>query len=206
MTDLPPNHHADYPQFNGVFGYLAGLTMILGRGSDARLVTDLAKVGPADEVLDIGCGPGTAVRRAAGRARKAIGVDPSAPMLALARLLTRVRSPAGEVEWVLAGAEELTLPDESVTACWSLASVHHWPELEAGVGEVARVLLPGGTFIALERRSEPGATGNASHGWTADQAERFASMLGDYGFENAQVANHDLGRRKVVTVMATRAA
>lgn len=204
MSDLPPNHHAHYRQFSGPFGYVAGLTMTVGRGADARLVADLADLGPDDHVLDIGCGPGTAARVAARRANRVTGVDPAEPMLRLARLLTRLRPPEGEIDWVRAGAEDLTLPADSVTVCWSLASVHHWPDLEGGLSEVTRVLSPGGTFIALEKRAEPGATGNASHGWTPDQADEFASMLTDRGFVSAEASNHELGRRKVVTVVGRR--
>ncbi|MDH5520948.1 MAG: methyltransferase domain-containing protein, partial [Acidimicrobiia bacterium] len=92
MADLPPNHHAHYRQFGGLFGYLAGLTMIVGRGRDARLVADLASVGPGDVVVDIGCGPGTAARQAAARGARVVGLDPSAPMLRLAQLISRFRS------------------------------------------------------------------------------------------------------------------
>jgi ubiquinone/menaquinone biosynthesis C-methylase UbiE len=200
MNDLPPNHHADYPQFGGVFGYVAGLTMTVGRGRDARLVADLGDVDAADHVLDVGCGPGTAARMAARRGARVTGVDPAAPMLRLAALLTRVRTPVGEIEWVRAGAERLTLTDESITVCWSLASVHHWPDLGGGIAEVRRVLRPGGTFIALEKRTEPGARGNASHGWIPGQAEAFAAMLGDHGFIDTTVTNHDVGRRRTVAV------
>ena len=200
MPDLPPNHHAHYRQFSGAFGYLAGLTMIVGRGRDARLVTDIAKLEAADHVLDIGCGPGTAARLAARNGTRVTGVDPAESMLRLARLLTRVRRPAGEIDWLCSGAEDLAVPDGSVTVCWSLASVHHWPDLERGLSEVRRVLSPGGTLIALEKRTQPGATGNASHGWTPDQATAFAAMLTDHGLRSAEVSNHDLGRRRVVAV------
>jgi ubiquinone/menaquinone biosynthesis C-methylase UbiE len=204
MEDLPPNHHAHYRQFSGIFGYVAALTMFAGRGGDADLVSDLADVDKADHVLDIGCGPGTAGRRAARRGARVTGVDPSGPMLRLARLVTRVRRPEGKVAWVQAGAENLTLPDESFTVCWSLASVHHWPDLDGGLSEVRRVLQPGGTFIALEKRTEPGATGNASHGWTRQQADAFATMLTDRGFSAATVEDHDLGKREVVAVTARK--
>lgn len=204
MTDLPPNHHADYPQFSGAFGYVAGLTMIVGRGRDARLAADLAELQASDHVLDIGCGPGTAARLGARDGTRVTGVDPAEPMLRLARALTRVRRPAGEIDWLRAGAEDLTLPDDSVTVCWSLASVHHWPHLEGGLSEVNRVLGPGGTFIAIEKRTQPGATGNASHGWTPDQADTFAAMLTDDGFRSAEVSDHDLGRRRVVAVIGRR--
>lgn len=204
MGELPPNHHAHYRQFSGAFGYVAGLTMIVGRGSDAQLVAELADLSADDHVLDVGCGPGTAVREAARTAGRVTGVDPAEPMLKLAGLLTRVRTPEAEIDWVCAGAERMPLPDDSVSVCWSLASVHHWPDLDGGLSEVARVLRPGGTFIALEKRSAPGATGNASHGWTAQQADTFSTMLADHGFTSAEVSNHELGRRKVVAVTARR--
>lgn len=201
--DLPPNHHAEYPQFTGLFGYLAGLTMVIGRGRDARLVASLAAVQPADRVLDVGCGPGTAVRLTAMRGARMTGVDPSEPMLRLARFLTRLRRPAGGITWVTAGVEDMPLPDAAFDVCWSLAAVHHWPRLEAGLDEVGRVLRPGGTFIALEKQVAAGATGTASHGWTPDQAETFAGMLRSRGYRSVEVTNHDLGRRQVVTVTAT---
>ncbi len=199
MSDLPPNHHADL-RHSGPSGYISGLTMIVGRGNDARLVADLADLQPGDHVLDIGCGPGTAVRNAARAGIRVTGIDPSEPMLREARLLTRLRRPAGEVEWARAGVEDLPLPDASVRVCWSLASVHHWPDLEAGLTEVRRVMTAGGVFLALERRSPVGATGTASHGWTADQAAAFAHMLTEHGFVSTDVSNHDMGRRKVVVV------
>lgn len=201
MADLPPNHHADYPQFSGIFGYFAGLTMIVGRGGDAKLVTKLAGVGPTDDVLDIGCGPGTAVRHAAGVAGQVTGLDPSEPMLRLARAFTRRAEP---ILWVVGGAEDMNVPDASQDVVWSLASVHHWPDLDGGIAEVARVLRSGGRFLALEKRTEPGATGNASHGWTDQQAETFAEMLTADGFASAEVSFHEHGRRRVVVVTAQR--
>lgn len=200
MADLVPNHHAHYRQFGGLFGYLAGLTMTVGRGHDARLVADLAGLGPDDVVLDIGCGPGTAARHAAGRGAEVIGLDPSEPMLRLARLIGRFRPSAGDVDWRQGAAETVDLAAGSVTVCWSIATVHHWRDLEAGLDRVERVLANGGRFLAVEKRTEPGATGNASHGWTPAQAELFASMLSERGFADVVVSNHDVGRRSVVVV------
>ena len=201
MDQLPPNHHGDNnAKFGGVTGYFAALTMVRGRGGDAELVTKLAGVSASDHVLDIGCGPGTAARIAAASGATVTGVDPAKPMLDLARLITRVSPTVGTVDWVQAGCEDIPVPDDSYSVCWSLASVHHWPDLEAGLNEVRRVLQSGGRFIALEKRSPPDASGLATHGWTADQAQRFAEMLGGYGFHSAKVENHQHGKRKVVTV------
>ncbi|MDW3220509.1 MAG: class I SAM-dependent methyltransferase [Acidimicrobiales bacterium] len=203
MGDLPPNHHADYPQFTGIFGFVAGLTMIVGRGRDARLVAQLAAVTADQHVVDIGCGPGTAARLTAAGGASVTGVDPSAPMLRLARLLTAIRRPRGALDWVQAGAEDMPLPDASADVVWSLASVHHWPELEAGIAEVSRVLRPGGMFLAVEKRTEPGATGNKSHGWTPQQADLFAAMLADRGYRDTSTADHDIGKRRLVVASGT---
>lgn len=204
MSELAPNHHAHYPQFTGIFGQLASLTMIAGRGADARLVTEMAEVGPDDHVVDIGCGPGTAARAAASTGAAVTGVDPSGPMLRTARIITRIRPPRGAVRWVKAGAEKMALPDHVATVAWSLASVHHWPQLDEGLDEVGRILKPGGRLIVLEKRTEPGATGNASHGWTPAQAKDFATMLEARGYEQVKVNDYDLGKRQVVTVSARR--
>jgi hypothetical protein len=63
-----PNHHAHYPGFAGVGGLLAALTFTVGRTADADLAIRLTGAGPGDDVVDVGCGPGVAVRRAAASA------------------------------------------------------------------------------------------------------------------------------------------
>jgi ubiquinone/menaquinone biosynthesis C-methylase UbiE len=85
-------------------------------------------------------------------------------MLRLARILTRSSLLACYLQ---GGAEALSLPDESASVVWSIASVHHWADLDAGLrGEARRVLRPAGRLVAIERRTQPGARGHASHGWT----------------------------------------
>ncbi len=204
MDQLPPNHHGDNnAKFGGLTGYLCALSMMVGRGGDGDFVSRLAGVSESDRVLDIGCGPGTAVRIAAATGASVTGVDPAQPMLNVARLLTRIRRPAGPTDWIRASCEDIPVPADTYSVCWSLASVHHWPDLEAGLNEVRRVLRPRGRFIALEKQSPPDADGLASHGWTIDQANRFAAMLPDFGFGLATVGNNQHGRRKVFTVSAS---
>ncbi len=195
------NHHADHPGFAGVTGLLAGLTMIVGRGAVVRLTADLASVSDADRVVDVGCGPGTAVREAARRGARVTGVDPAPVMLRLARTLTRDRP---TITWAEGTAEDLRLPDRSATVVWSLATVHHWTNITAGLAEAQRVLAPGGRFLAIERRVRPGATGLASHGWTDQQAESFAAQCRAASFDDVRIERHTPGRRAVSVVSAVR--
>src|SRR5262244_1508251 len=109
--DAAPNHHAHHRAFTGVFGVVGALSMIRGREPDARLAAELVELQPTDAVVDIGCGPGAAVRYAASRGATATGVDPAAVMLRTARLFTHTN----RVKYVEGAAESLPLPDASAT-------------------------------------------------------------------------------------------
>jgi ubiquinone/menaquinone biosynthesis C-methylase UbiE len=199
-----PNHHADHPGFSGVVGLLAGLTMTLGREGDARLAAELTEMVAGDRVVDVGCGPGSAARYASRRgARSVTGVDPSAVMLRLARRLTNQRPNTvngAAVTFVEGVAEALPLPDDGADVLWALATVHHWPDLDAALSEARRVLASGGRFVAIERRSPDGARGLASHGWTEAQANAFADQVRDAGLTDVRVASRRMRRRDVLAV------
>ena len=197
----PPNHHADYPGFAGLTGFIAAASMALGGQDDARLAVRLSGIAAGDTVADIGCGPGTAARHAARLGASVTGVDPAPVMLRLARLLTRPSAQA--VRYVQGSAEALPLPDASVSAAWSIACVHHWADLDAGLDEARRVLKPGGRLVAIERLTQPGATGLASHGWTAEQAGAFAGRCRAHGFTGTTTSQQRGGRRTTVSVTAT---
>jgi ubiquinone/menaquinone biosynthesis C-methylase UbiE len=200
-AELPVNHHADHPGFAGITGSLFGLVFLLTGGANARLATELTQISATDHVVDVGCGPGTAARTAARRGARVTGVDPSASMLRVARIVTRGR--AG-ITWAEGSAEGLPVPDGAATVVWALATVHHWRDPAEGVAEAHRVLAPGGRLLAVERQSPPDATGLASHGWTKDQAESFAALCRTTGLVDVDVRDVRAGRRAVWAVSGNR--
>lgn len=199
-TKEVPNHHAHHGGFAGLTGLLAALSMTIGREANAALAIDLSRLDPTDRVIDIGCGPGTAVRRAARLGARATGIDPAGVMLRVARRL----GDGDGITYLEGAAESLPLPDASATVVWSIASIHHWSDIDAAIAEVRRVLEPGGRFVAIERRARPGAKGLASHGWTAAQAEAFASTCRAAGFADVRIARSDSGRRPAVAIAAVK--
>ena len=201
---LPVNHHADHPGFAGVTGLVFGMIFLVIGRANARLAADVAGVSNRDRVVDVGCGPGAAVREAARRGAQATGVDPSSAMLRIARAFTRNTA---DITWAEGTAESVPVRDGSATVVWSVATVHHWKDIGLGLGEALRVLAPGGRLFAIERRARPGATGLASHGWTRQQAESFAAQCGATGFGDIAIGEHGEpgdGRRAVWVVSAAR--
>ena len=169
-----PNHHADHPGMHGVAGVLAGLSMALGGRQRVHLALELADLQLDDDVVDIGCGPGRATRAAARRAATVIGIDPAPTMLRMARAWPgRGRR---RVTWRPGRAEDLPVADGAASIVWSIATVHHWHDVDAGLAEVRRVLRVGGRLVVIERWRPPSAaTGLASHGWTDEQTVAFAA-------------------------------
>jgi ubiquinone/menaquinone biosynthesis C-methylase UbiE len=198
---MVPNHHAHHPRFAGVGGLVAALTMLVGRRGDAQLAVELAELRAGDDVVDIGCGPGVAARYAARLGASVVGVDPAAVMLRVARLAGR----ASGVAYRDGAAEHVPVDAGAASVVWSLATVHHWADVDAGISEVARVLRPGGRFVAIERRSHAGARGLASHGWTDGQAEAFARACGAHGLAAARVVRRTTQRGPKLAVVAVKA-
>ena len=97
-------------------------------------------------ILDIGCGTGRLLRKAAARWPNArlTGVDPAEGMVKEARC----RTPGAEFQVSL--AESLALPDGYADPAFSTASFHHWQDQQQGVRQIARVLRPGGLFVLVD--------------------------------------------------------
>lgn len=124
----------------------------LGEPLYQRVATDVAQalgLAAGDLVVDVGTGPGR-VPRLLHRLRPDLqveGIDVSPEMIDGARA-TAVRENAGtpgpgELRYVVADVAELPYPDQSVALVVSSLSLHHWPDAEAGIAEVRRVLRPG---------------------------------------------------------------
>jgi SAM-dependent methyltransferase len=179
------------------------LSMLFGRGGMARTIADLAEISSSDVVVDVGCGPGAAARRARREgAARVVGIDPSPDMLRFARRITSLRSMDG-VDFVEGSAESLPLDAASASVVWAVQSVHHWVDRGRGVKESLRVLAPRGRLLLMERAVAPGARGLAAHGLTDPQADELARLIGHSGFADVARQIVRVGRRNLVVVTAS---
>jgi len=106
-------------------------------------VLDLAGPRPGARLLDVACGSGGFLRRAADRGLHVAGVDvsPTAITFATQRL--------PEAELQVADAEQLPFPDSSFDLVTCLGSLEHFPSPERGAAEIARVLHTDGCAVVF---------------------------------------------------------
>lgn len=107
----------------------------------APRVVAAVRIEPRDRVLDIGCGTGVLARDAAthvGAGGSVAGLDPNPGMLAVAERL------APQIEWRPGTAESLPYPDRSFEAVVSQFGLMFFADRRQALGEMQRVLAPGG--------------------------------------------------------------
>jgi acyl transferase domain-containing protein/SAM-dependent methyltransferase len=114
--------------------------------SSVRLAYEL--IGPSElhgrRVLDVGCGRGGTVALLAERyGAEATGVDLAPEAVAFCR---RTHRQPG-VHFEVGDAEHLPFEDHRFDAVTNIESSHTYPNLRAFLGEVRRVLKPGGWFL-----------------------------------------------------------
>ena len=103
------------------------------------------------DVLDLGCGTGRLLERAADKWPDAhfIGVDLSVQMVAEAR---RKHTGDSRFRFEVADAAALPLENASADVVFSTIPFHHWGDQLGGLRQVARVLRPGGLFVLADIR------------------------------------------------------
>jgi demethylmenaquinone methyltransferase / 2-methoxy-6-polyprenyl-1,4-benzoquinol methylase len=112
---------------------------------------DLARVGPGGSALDVCCGTGDLaleLARRTGPEGRVVGLDFSAPMLDLAR--EKSRADGDRVAWVQGNALELPFEEGEFDAATVGFGARNVVDLERGVGEMVRVVRPGGRVVILE--------------------------------------------------------
>ena len=146
-------------EVRGMFDRIAGIydrlnsvmTVGLHHGWRVR-AADRAELSAGDSALDLCCGTGDLtleLRARVGAAGRVVGADFSERMLELAGDKAAQRGcPDVTFEW--ADALELPYADRSFDAVTVGFGARNLADLGAGLGEMARVLRPGGRLVILE--------------------------------------------------------
>jgi ubiquinone/menaquinone biosynthesis C-methylase UbiE len=96
---------------------------------------------PGELTVDVGCGEGRVARELAARGHRVVGIEGAEALAAAAR----EADPSFEVHAVAAAA--MPLPDACADVAVASMSLANIDDMEGAVGEIARILRPGGRFV-----------------------------------------------------------
>ncbi|MEH3053336.1 MAG: methyltransferase domain-containing protein [Patulibacter minatonensis] len=123
----------------GDFDYEAGGTGYARiRRADPRIEARIhAALADAAVVLNVGAGAGSYEPAD----RTVLAIEPSAAM--------RAQRPAHLAAAIDGTAEAIPLPDDAADAAMATITIHQWPDLAAGLGELRRTVRRGGPIVLL---------------------------------------------------------
>jgi SAM-dependent methyltransferase len=137
-------------------------------------------------VGDLGCGTGRVAAALAPFVRHVIAVDGSAAMLKAAR--TRLRE-MENVELRRGHLESVPINDDQLDAATLMLVLHHVAEPPRAVGEVARVVKPGGRLVMVDMlpHDREHYRRQMGHVWLGFSADHTRRLLADGGFEHVRI-------------------
>lgn len=126
-----------------------------------------------DTILDVGCGGGRTLTKLAAAAANGMvhGIDSSEESVAMARRTNQHLIARGRVAIQQASVATLPFADDTFDIVTAVETHFWWPDLDAGMREVFRVLKPGGRMAVIAEFYNGG-----KHAKYASRLARFTTM------------------------------
>jgi ubiquinone/menaquinone biosynthesis C-methylase UbiE/DNA-binding transcriptional ArsR family regulator len=137
-------------------------------------------------VGDLGCGTGQVSAAIAPFVARVVAVDASAPMLQAAK--KRLQH-VGNVELRRGDLEALPIDDTMLDAATLMLVLHHVPQPERALAEVARVLKPGGRLVIVDMlpHDRDAYKQQMGHVWLGFSEKHVRKIVGANGFDEVTV-------------------
>lgn len=172
-----------YTQFRepmGSLGWLVGLSMGLKNSDRSRWALGLLAPKPGEHILEIGFGSGADIARLLDEVAPTgtvTGMDASDVMVRMASRRNRPAVGGGRVHLERASVPDLPFGNARFDAAFSVNCAQFWPDVEAGLAAVGRVLRLGGRAVIAVQPKHRRARRADSERWlekltdAADRAE-----------------------------------
>ncbi len=125
-----------------------------GHSSSLDLLTALSAPTPADQALDVACGPGLVACHFAPRVGHITGIDITPEMIRQARKAEADRG-LTNMSWQVGAACPLSFPDSAFSLVMTRYSFHHFRDPAGVMSELIRVLRPGGRLLIADVAQTP---------------------------------------------------
>jgi ubiquinone/menaquinone biosynthesis C-methylase UbiE len=190
-------------------GFAALTAMALKNGGQNRAALDALGIRPGDSVIEIGCGPGVALREAlrrAGRDGFVAGIDQSATAAHFAAHSVHAHVLKGRAVTMRASADDLPFRDAFFDRAFAVNTFQFWPDPARALREIARVLAPGGRLVVTQRAPNPERPTNfAGAGGGLERIAQACALLKAQGWRLLdERATPDGSRLIAVSVVAER--
>jgi arsenite methyltransferase len=183
-------------------------------GSDltSKLIRRLG-VGPGATVVDVASGRGTSsLQLARELGCQVVGVELSPTNVAAAGEAATEAGFSSQARFLVGDAEALPLDDESMDGALCECALCTFPDKEASVRELARVLRPGARLVLADMSAEPERLPETLRNlaaWVAcigdaRPADELGALLGGAGFEVEHVERHDDELRRLLDRIEAR--
>jgi ubiquinone/menaquinone biosynthesis C-methylase UbiE len=189
---------AGFAHPRGLLGRLGGALMARATTERNTWTLSLLSLPPGAHVLEIGFGPGALIQALAASAPSVSveGVDPSPVMLRQATGRNQQAIAERRVHLQLGSALPLPFADATFTTVLSANSIFFWPDPEASLREIHRVLAPAGT-MALILQPIWAKTDDEVRTLGAEYAERLTTA----GFQHVHVVFKSMRPKATVCVL-----
>jgi SAM-dependent methyltransferase len=189
--------HDQFRRPTGVRGHAAGLLMTY-RSSNRRRnawAVSLLGVQPRHRVLEIGFGPGLAIRELSRQAHegRVCGIEHSEVMLSHARRRNADGIRRGVVDLRLGSVDDLPNVDLPFDRILAVNTVFFWDDAETRLRDLRRLLRPGGLIAVVHQPRGPGASDEVS----LAMGRKTATALARAGFSDVRLET--LALRPAVT-------
>ncbi|HEU5476789.1 MAG TPA: methyltransferase domain-containing protein [Gaiellaceae bacterium] len=154
-------------------------------GRLAAKVREFVQPGGDERVLDVGTGAGALALALAPLVREVVGLDPVPELLALAR-----ERGLPNTEFVEGDGTALPFPDGDFDLSGTHRTLHHLPQPERVVAELARVTRPGGRVLVVDQLAPDDPAGAAAlHEFETMRDPSHAHLLPDGELRQLFTAN-----------------
>jgi ubiquinone/menaquinone biosynthesis C-methylase UbiE len=190
----------------GLLGHLVARVMALDTRAVNRWALSALAPRPGERILELGCGHGRTLAHVARGAAPGlvVGVDPSEVMRRVARRHLRTEIRAGRVRIEPGDSSSIPAPDGAFDKVYSVHTLYFWPDLDAGLRELHRVLRPGGLLLLAFHTSENAAKAAElpSSVYTLRPCQEVIDALGRAGFSQTSQSVDELSAVRLVRALA----